>query len=167
MTPDTLKKIIRWIATHGIDAYCAKTVCRDLDINEAFAIESAYTVVRSILMGALNSAQIETDIEIAKSPDELFDLILTFLERLNNYKAGFQAIFNRSTLSLGYIKLTSVCDEITGMLFKPYIETFFDKLTYNVIMANILYTWLTDETPDLATVSSKINHISTKLFNYS
>lgn len=167
MKLDTLKKIIGWIADHGIDAYSQNAVSRDLNISIDSAFDSVQSIIKAILIGALDSATIETDFETAKTPDDLFDLILTFLENLEGYKADFQRIFSRSNLTIKYISLTPILDNITSIMFKPYIKTVFDKLTYNAIMANILHTWINDETPDLATVLDKISHISKSIFTHN
>lgn len=167
MNPDTLKKIIGWIADHGMDAYSAQTARRDLNIPIDSAFDSAERVIKAALIGALNSAMIETDINTAKSPDELFDLILTFLENLDDYKTEFQTMFSYSNLTIKYISLTPILDNITSIMFKPYIKTVFDKLTYNAIMANIFYTWISDETQDLVTVLDKISHISKSIFTHN
>ena len=165
MNQNTLKKVIQWIAEHGIDAYCKKTIRHDLQIDEEFNLNGAHDVIRIILIDALNSAIRETGIETAKNPDELFDVVLTFLEQLNDYKPAFQKLFSRNTINLEYVKLAFVYDEITQIIFKPNIETFFDTVTYNIIMVNILYTWINDDTPDLSTVSNTINYITTQIFN--
>lgn len=164
MNPDTLKKIIGWIADHGMDAYSAQTARRDLNIPIDSAFDSAERVITAALIGALNSAMIETEIETAKSPDELFDLILTFLENLDDNKTEFQTMFSYSNLNIKYLSLAPILNNVTCIIFKPFVKTFFDNFTYNAIMANIFYTWISDETQDLSIVSDKINHISKSIF---
>lgn len=164
MKHSTLKEIINWIATHGIKAYSVKTIERDLNIQIDESFHNAHSVISKVLLDALNAAQLTTGIDTLASSDDFFDLMLTLLENLSDYKADLQIIFNRDNLSLESFNLVSVLNELTQTIFSSKIETFLDKFTYNIIICNILYTWISDETPDFSYTSTKINHVSQSIF---
>ncbi|QOL19592.1 hypothetical protein [Candidatus Bodocaedibacter vickermanii] len=164
MNHNSLKEIISWIATHGINAYSAKTIERDLNIQIDESFHSAHSVISKVLMDALNAAQITTNIKSPASTDDFFDLMLTFLENLSDYKADFQTLFNQKNLSFENFNLVPVVNELTQTLLNSKIETFLDKITHTLIICNILYTWINDETPDLSSTLTKINHVSQSIF---
>lgn len=166
MNPETLKKIMGWIADHRLDAYSAETVSHDLDMSIDSTLDSAHAVIKTVLMNALNSGGGIRGTDTSETSDDLFDVILTFLENLNEYKTAFQRIFSPSKLSIQYINLTPIIGDVSGIVFKPYIETFLDNLTYNVIMATILHAWINDETADLSRVYDRVNHISKSIITY-
>lgn len=167
MTPDSLKKIISWIATHGIKAYSAKTIEQDLNISLDESLHSASSVISEVLHSAFNSAKLTTGIQYSKSADDFFDLLLTALENLSEYKSDFQRLFDRDNMDFKTFDLAPVLNEITHTILSSKIETFLDKITYNIIICNILYTWTSDETVDLSPTLTKINHISQTIFTPS
>jgi len=115
-------------------------------------------------MDALNAAQLTTDIKSPASTDDFFDLMLTFLENLSDYKSDFQILFNQKNLSFENFNLVPVINELTQTLLNSKIETFLDKITHTLIICNILYTWINDATPDLSSTLTKINHVSQSIF---
>lgn len=161
----SLKEIIRWIATHGIQTYSVETTERDLNIQLDESFHSAHSVISTVLLGAFKSAQLTTGIESPTSADDFFDVMLTFLENLADYKADFQIIFSRDNLSFESFNLAPTLNELTQKMLSSKIETFLDKLTYSIIICSILYEWIKDKTPDLAFTSDKINHISQNIFD--
>jgi hypothetical protein len=160
----SLKEIISWIATYGIKAYSPETIARDLNISLDESLQSAHSAISAVLRNAFNAAQFTTGFTSPTSADEFFDVMLTFLENLSDYKTDIQRIFNQDALSFESFRLTPVLTELTHTLFASKIETFLDKLTYTIIVCNILYEWLTDSTPDLAHTSTKINNVSKNIF---
>lgn len=164
MNHNSLKEIISWIATHGINAYSEKTIEHDLNIQIDESFHSAHSVISKVLMDALNAAQLTTDIKSPASTDDFFDLMLTFLENLSDYKSDFQILFNQKHLSFENFNLVPVINELTQTLLNSKIETFLDKITHTLIICNILYTWINDETPDLSSTLTKINHVSQSIF---
>lgn len=161
----SLKEIISWIATHGIKAYSVETIGRDLNIQLDESFHSAHSVISTALLDALKAAQLTTGIESPTSADDFFDVMLTFLENLTDYKADFQIIFSRDNLNFESFNLAPTLNELTQKILSSKIETFFDKLTYSIIICSILYEWMKDQTPDLAPTSDKINHISQNIFD--
>lgn len=158
MNSDYLKKTISWLSTFGIHAYTYEIVSRDLNITLDPALINAQAVLKTALIEALNSAKLIAGIETAKTADDLFDLILTFLEELSIYHADFQIMFSTSKINVRYIELAPVLDIITSTIFSCYINTFLDKITYNILMGHIFYAWLNDHSEDLSSVSHTINH---------
>lgn len=161
-----LKEIISWIATHGIKAYSAETIARDLNIFVDPSFHSVTSVISIVLHDALSSAQLITGIDTPTSADDFFDIMLTVLENLSDYKANFQIIFQKDNLSFESFSLASTINGLTESLLTSKIETFLDKLTYNIIICSIFYEWLKDSTPDLSHTTTKINHISQNIFAY-
>ncbi len=163
----SLKEIIHWIATHGIKAYSAQNIESDLNIPLDESLHSAHSVISKVLLDALDAAQLTTGIDSLASTDDFFDLMLTFLENLSEYKFDFQTLFNPDNLSFECFDLAPVLNELTHKILSSKIETFLDKITYTIIICNILYTWINDETPDLSSTSTKINHVSQTIFTSS
>ncbi|MDP3935458.1 MAG: hypothetical protein Q8Q56_00470, partial [Alphaproteobacteria bacterium] len=87
MNQNSLKEIINWIATHGIKAYSAQTVARDLNIPLDESFHSATSVISNVLLDAFNASQLTTGIDSPTTVDDFFDLMLTFLENLSDYRS--------------------------------------------------------------------------------
>lgn len=160
----SLKEIISWIAIHGIKAYSPETVARDLNISLDESFHSAHSAISTVLCDAFNTAQLTTEIDSPTSADDFFEIMLTFLETLSDYKSDFELIVNRDNLSFESFSLAPTLNKLTQKLCASKIETFLDKLTYSIIVCSIFYEWLQDSTPDLAHTTTKINHASQNIF---
>jgi hypothetical protein len=165
MYHSSLKEFISWIATHGIKAYSPETVARDLNISLDASCHSAHSAISTLLCEAFTTAQLTTEIDSPTSADDFFEVMLTFLENLSDYKTDLETIFNRDSLSFKNFSLAPTLNKLTQTLFESKIETFLDNLTYNIIICSIFYEWLQDSTPDLSHSATKINHASQNIFS--
>jgi len=166
MDKDLLKKLIYWISNHEFSSYTSEDIARDLKI-DIENLSTAFLVIEAILFTTLSTAQTKTNIEHPSTEDDFFELMLTFFEELSDYKVPFAKIFNVQKISPDYFSLLPIINKLVINFFHSYIQTFLDKITYNILFLKIFHVWLTDTTEDLSRTSHQINHITKIIYQPS
>lgn len=158
MDLNVLKKLTGWIACHGFSAYTSENITRDLNINTPH-LSTPTAVIETLFFCVLDNAQKETTIQNPNSEDELFDLILTFFEKLADYKSDLKKIAFKKEFNFQYLKLPGLTEKLSSKIFYNFIQTSLDKFTYNLFFLKIFYVWLKDETKDFSNTSHEINYL--------
>lgn len=159
-----LKKVIHWIAEHGISAYDSHKIADDLNMDASNLPTSAVDAFELTLSETLSTTFSTLNITTPHTSDELFDCILTFFESLHEYKDDFKTIYSKYTLNLNQLGFLPIFQTISQSLFQSQIITFLDKATYSLILTKLFHTWLHDTSHDLANTSHAINQLCHSIF---
>lgn len=160
-----LKSVIHWIAQHGVSAYDAHKIADDLKISIDYLPISAESAVKLVFDEGISKILHSTNMNAQSNADELFDTLLTFFEHLAEYKASLKQIFNQQTLSLRHLDFLPLLNKTSHRFFKSDIKTFLDKATYSLIFAKLFYTWIHDNSQELATTTHAINQTCQAIYN--